>query len=174
MKAHEITHLVLDKFNKLAKRLEDITDKGYHWWQSHGREPKTENPLANGNASPVTHYLRHAKLYEAAVPGAGGYLNELVYAELKCTFSGDETEDCVLRTIRRNVRKESFDVLHILDEKELSEASKSDLREWIREAIELKLVVDNGIEALTTELEKREIKKDVFEKANGNGQKVVR
>lgn len=162
MQAHEITGLVFEKFSKLTQRLSEITDKGYHWWQSHGREPKTENPIANGNASPVTHFLRHVKLYEAAEPGAGAYLNELVYAELKCSFKGDHSADCVLRTIRSNVRKEAFEVLDKLDEKELSQASKTDLKDWIREAIELKLAADKAVEDLSNELEKRNITVQVF------------
>ncbi len=162
MQAHELVDLVQDKYKGLTKTLSEITEKGEAWWRSHRRTPKTEDPTENGNVSAVTHFIRFCKLYETAQKGAGRYLIELVYVELKCAFSDGRDKDCTLRELRHSVLGEATDVLKALDECDLSEAKKEDLIRWKKEGIELKTAADFVIEQIERELKKREIRSKVF------------
>ena len=115
MEAYEIVHQVLETFKGLALKLERITAKKAELFRSHGREPKTHNPLQSGNVSPVTHYLLYARQYEAADKGAGKMLNRRVYAELEMEFSEADCTDSQSE-LHAGVLKESFDVLKCLGE----------------------------------------------------------
>jgi hypothetical protein len=124
--AHQIIRQVLDTFKGLPVKLERITSKSAEWWRSHGREPKTQNPLQSGNPSEVTHYMKFARRYEAAEKGAGKMLVRRVGAELEMEFS---ESDCIesQSELHAGVLKESFDVLKCLGESDFKHLTNPEL-----------------------------------------------
>lgn len=140
MEAHEIVHGVQEAHRGLAVRLARITDHSEEWFRSHGREPKSENPLQSGNASPVTHYLRYARQYEAAVAGAGKQLNRQVFAELENDFAERDPapRPATSQSLHTGILKEAFDVLRILNECDFGDVSPSELARFEREGAELR------------------------------------
>ncbi len=138
MEAYQIVHQVLEAFKGLAVKLERITTKKAELFRSHGREPKTSNPLQSGNVSPVTHYLTYARQYEAAEPGAGKMLNRRVYAELEMEFG--ENSDLKLSQIELHagVLKESFDVLKFLGESDFEHLTIPELAAIEEEGAQLR------------------------------------
>jgi hypothetical protein len=84
---YEIVHDVHDTYKGICEKLSRITGKCVEIYRSHGREPKTHNPLASGNVSAVTHYYTYVRLHEAAEPGAGVMLNNRVHADLDAEFA---------------------------------------------------------------------------------------
>lgn len=141
IKAYEIIENVLHAFRGLPVRLEAITEKSAEWFRSHGREPKNRNPLASGNRSPLDHYLKFIRLYEAAQTGAGKMLNNRVHAELQAEFN--ETDKICQIALHTAVLKESFDVLKALNEADFADRSTSELAAIENEVMELRDAADN-------------------------------
>lgn len=93
MKPHEIIKSMHEAFPKVVRKLSLITGKSEEWFHSHGREPRSSNPLQSGNKSPVTAYIEYLHQNEAAERGAGMMLNARVYASMCAEFQDpDETE----------------------------------------------------------------------------------
>lgn len=134
MEAYEIVHSVYDAFKKLPEKLSQISTKSKEWYLSHGRQPKTENPTASGNASAVTHYIRYCKKFEAVEPGAGMMLSNRVHAELEAQFR--HTSLRPQSDLHCDFIDESKDVMRWLASIDLNTASLSDLREVERECNE--------------------------------------
>lgn len=126
MEAHEIVSAVQDKYRGLAVEMDAITDKGASTYRSHCLEPKTRNPLASGNPSPVTHFMLYARQYEKAKPGAGSDLIDLVHSELEAEFSGD-SDICSEGELQAKALKESFDVLQRLANCDFAQLSIGEL-----------------------------------------------
>lgn len=147
MEAHQIVHQVQEVFRGLAKKLSRITDKSDEWFASHGREPKTQNPTQSGNVSPVTHYLKYVRQYEAAQPGAGKMLNNRVHAELEMEFSSERMIDISQKALHAGLLKESFEVFTCFTERNFSEASLLELSDIEKECAELR---DKANDAIAT------------------------
>jgi hypothetical protein len=90
MEAHQIIANIHIKFPQLCRRASKITGKSEEFYRSHHRESKSRNPEATGNCSPLTHFLEFCHLYEAASPGAGQCLIDLLHAALTAEFAGGE------------------------------------------------------------------------------------
>lgn len=127
IEAHEIVHGVLEVFRGLPSRLASITGKSASWYQSHGRTPKTFDPVANGNVSPVTHYMRYARKFEMAEPGSGRMLNNRVHAELDSEFAQMDLHEVPQRNLEVDVIDQTCDVQKWLARFDIENASRNDL-----------------------------------------------
>lgn len=87
MEAHQIVKQVHEAYPTLVRKLSRILGRCEELFHSHGRIPKTRNPLQSGNVSPVTHYIEYCHQYEAGEPGAGKMLNNRVHASLTAEFT---------------------------------------------------------------------------------------
>lgn len=87
MTAHEIIKNVQERYRGIAIKLAGVTGKCEEWFHSHGREPKTRNPLQSGNLSPVDHFMTYCRQYEACETGAGQMIAESVCAVLTAEFT---------------------------------------------------------------------------------------
>jgi len=125
--AYEIIHAVLTKYDGLADALSRLTGKVAELFRSHGREPKSRDPFAAGNVSPVTHYVQYCRQYEAAKIGAGQMLNQRVYASLTVEFT--EHCECPQKELHTEFLKESYDVLKQFAAGDFSECTKTQLLE---------------------------------------------
>lgn len=132
----DLVRSVLDKFRGLPVKLSGMTDKCEETYRSHGREPKTSNPIANGNVSPVTHYLRYVRLYEAADPGAGQMLSNRVFEALAAEFAENDLLDTSQPEIEVEIINETCDVEKWLSRYDLKAASRPELLEFDRECDE--------------------------------------
>lgn len=124
--AHEIVHTVLDTYHGLPERLAAITGKSAEIYRSHGRMPKTIDPIASGNVSPVTHLMTYARLLEAAMPGAGRMLICRLFAALDTEFG--EVSNKSQADIHISIEDESCDVRKMLARKALDTFTPSELR----------------------------------------------
>jgi hypothetical protein len=156
--AHEIVHQVLDAFKGLAVRLERITGKTSEWFSSHGREPKTRNPLQTGNPSPVTHYMQYVRQFEAGEKGAGQMLNHRVHAELDMEFADARCTEIAQKEWHNGVLKESFDVLKNLNECNFADADLSQLKQMEEEGAELRDVASDYVSHIRAIRRQRENK----------------
>ena len=139
--AYRIVGKVLDKFRGLPQKLAAMNGQSHQWYSSHGLEPKTVNPLSSGNVSPVEHYMRFARKYEAGSQGAGAMLNTRVYEALREEFTEteiDETDQC---DIECRVIKEECDVQTWLAKFDIDKAPKRDLVQFMSEC-------DEAVEAI--------------------------
>jgi hypothetical protein len=144
MEAYQIIHQILVHFRGLPEKLQRITEKSDEWFSSHGREPKTRNPLQSGNVSPLTHYLKFVRLYEAADKGAGKMLNRRVYAELESEFT-ENIVNTSQKELQKQFLKEAFEFLKCLAEKEFEHASSGELAEIEQECMEVREVASDAI-----------------------------
>jgi hypothetical protein len=127
LEPYRIVHSIMDAYRGLPEKLARITALSAEWYRSHGREPKTANPLAGGNVSPVTHYMRYCGLFEAGMPGAGRMLNNRVFAALDAEFA---ERDLLLSDpvdLEVNVIKQGCDVQTWLAKFDIDTASLPDL-----------------------------------------------
>lgn len=145
IEAHDIVHDIHEKFRGLAGRLERLFKKSANWWRSHGYTPKTIDPEASGNVSPVTHYLEYVEQYGAADRKAGLYLNEKVFVELKARLNDDASDKFTQSQLRRQMLKEATEAICALDECEIEGACKNDLIRWESELVELREITDEAI-----------------------------
>jgi hypothetical protein len=127
MQPYEICHAVFDAFRGLPEKLSRINSLSAEIFRSHGRQPKTENPDANGNVSPVTHFMRYCEQYEAVEPGAGMMLSNRVFAELETRFreSGDYPSQ---KDLHCGSIDEAHDVQRCLASIDLENASARELK----------------------------------------------
>ena len=126
--AHEIVKSVQTAYKKVVTGMARITAKSEEWFYSHGREPKTQNPLQSGNKSPVTDYMTYCRQYDAAERGAGRCLSNRVHSTLDAEFSeGDliHTDQCTLHV---DVIEETSDVEKWLAQFQIDEATRKDLK----------------------------------------------
>lgn len=138
MEAHEIIKQVQESFRSVVGQLARLTGKTAEWFHSHGREPRSQNPLQSGNASPVTHYLQYVRQYEASERGAGKMLNRRIYEELEMEFSGDGEIQRCQKELHAGVLKESFDVLRDLNEQDFLNCSTHQLAAMEEEGAQLR------------------------------------
>jgi len=140
-KPYEIVNAVLDVYRALPVKLARITGKTDTWWRSHGYEPRTANPLSNGNPSDVDKYMAFVERYQAAEPGAGAMLNHRVHGELDARFNETDMFHTTQSDIHVGVINEVCDVNKWLAAKDLESASTRELSAFETEC-------DEAIEAL--------------------------
>jgi hypothetical protein len=126
--AYEIVKSVFEKYRGLPERLAGITAKTADLFRSHGYQPKTENPMACGNPSPVTHYMTYCRQYEGGMSGSGRTLNNLVHEALDSEFAENDIGSITQQEINVSVLSESCDVEKMLASIKLDEASNPQLR----------------------------------------------
>lgn len=153
---YALVHSVHEEY-KHAEKLARITGKSAEIYRSHGREPKSSNPIANGNVSPVTHYMSYCELYEAAEPGSGRMLNARVHEELETRFTERDLKT-TQRDLHIGVEDETCDVRKWLASHDIPNATRMELLDFEREC-------DEAIEAINQAKSKarvriREIEKD--------------
>lgn len=124
MKGYTLVKKVLEKYHALPGKLSNLFGKTDTWWRSHGYELTRDNPLSNGNLSPVDHVLKMVDQYDAAERGAGKMLAEGLAEELRARFA-EATETLDDRAIRRHLNKEFYEAMDELEKSDLVE--KSDL-----------------------------------------------
>lgn len=157
MEAHLIIHQVQEAFRGLAVKLSRITDKSDEWFASHGREPKTRNPTQSGNVSPVTHYLKYARQFEAAQPGAGKMLNHRVHSELEMEFT-ESASKVSQKLLHAGLLKESFEVFTCFAERDFENSSLVELSEIEKECAELRDAAHDAIVRIRSIAKLREVK----------------
>ena len=123
----EIVHQVHDAFRGLAGKLHRITGKSETWWRSHGYEPRTVNPLSNGNNSDVADYIAYCELLQAAEPGAGRMLSNRIHGELEMRFSEADFLDKDHGSLVEEVFDENCDVEKWLASKNFATATVAEL-----------------------------------------------
>ena len=140
-KGWQIVSKIYAKYRGLPVKLSALNGKTDEWYASHGRVSKTDNPNQSGNLSPVDHYLRYCRLFEASDNGAGAMLNTRVYEALREEFTEteiDETDQC---DIECRVIKEECDVQTWLAKFDIDTAPKRDLVQFMSEC-------DEAVEAI--------------------------
>jgi hypothetical protein len=137
---YEIIHTVHDFYKKACEKLARLNGKTKEIYKSHGREPKSHNPLASGNTSPVTHYFTYVRQYEAVEPGAGVMLNNRVHAALDAEFI-QNLEAVDQGELHEAIIDETCDVQKWLAKFDLEKASLLDIKNFQRECRE-------GVDAL--------------------------
>lgn len=153
----QIIHQVYEKFRGLPVRLAERHNLSQEWFRSHGYPPKTIDAFGNGNPCPeIENYFRKVEDFESCASGAGLFLNELVYAELKCRLRGYDDVNCSQRELRRQGLKEASEAIQALDKCDFKDASKNDLEEMTSEVADLSNWVQQTFEHLRREVEKRE------------------
>lgn len=128
MESHQIVRELIDKFPNWARRMANLADKSEELYRSHGRMPKTIDPLASGNKSPVTHYIQYCRQSEAATPGAGSCLNNRVHGLLTSEFAEADLIDTPPTELHHVAVDEFCDVNKILARTQLDNMSPSELR----------------------------------------------
>lgn len=127
MDAHEIIKAVIMAFPKWAAQMAKLTGKTDELFRSHGREPKTHNPLQSGNCSPATHYMTYVRQSEAGDRGAGKMLNHRVHAVLDHEFAEKDLDEVSQKQLSGNFIQETFDVHKCLNEFDFNRATKQEL-----------------------------------------------
>lgn len=127
----EIVAHVLDQYRGLPERLHSRNGKSAEWYRSHGRRPRTEDPMANGNVSEVEHFMRYVRKYEDAAAGAGRMLSHSVYVALEAEFCGEC--NCDQSELECEVIDETADVQKWLARFDIDSASRRDLVQFIDE-----------------------------------------
>lgn len=141
--AHEIVKSVQSAYRKVVKGMARITGKSEEWFYSHGREPKTQNPLQSGNNSAVTDFMLYARQYEAADQGAGRCLNNRVHAALDAEFSEQDLFHVEQSDLHVGVIDETSDVQKWLARFEIESATRKELVDFEDEC-------EQAIEAIQT------------------------
>lgn len=139
----ELVKPVHEQFRGLPARLAQLFGKSPEWHRSHGYAPQTVDPLSNGNLSPVDHFLRMADQYEAAMPGAGRQLTELVTVELSQWFT-EESQPTTDRDDRRSLIKEFTEAFDALERADVSEQTLNELRVTDSELGDLACVLERA------------------------------
>lgn len=134
--AYEIVHAVFDAYRGLPVKLASISMKSEEWFRSHGYKPKTEHPEANGNLSPVDHFMRYVRKFNAAEPGAGLMLSNRVHEALHDELSGIEIIDVSNADLACDVITESGDVSKWFIKFDIEDASRLELMAFERECNE--------------------------------------
>lgn len=159
MYIYQIIHQVQEKYRGLAVRLSEKSGKSVEWHRSHGYPPQTLDPFGNGKkCAEVEDFFDFAERYEAGVKGAGLMLARLVYAELKCRFTSNESNDCTQRELRHIGLKEATEAIQAIDKCDFEKATDNDFDEMTRELVELGEFVERGIERVRRERDKKEVR----------------
>jgi hypothetical protein len=124
---YEIVGLVLEKFRGLPVKLAAMNGKSAEWYRSHGRTPKTEDPIANGNVSEVEHFMRYARKYENCARGAGQMLSHRVHAALSAEFAEDALNHVPQSEIHINALDQFQDVSKWLINFDFEHATRTQL-----------------------------------------------
>ena len=125
--AYTLIYKVHQKFRGLPERLARITAKSDDLFRSHGYQSKTDNPLACGNPSPVTHYVTYARQYQAAMPGAGRMLNNLVHEALDSEFAESDIGNTTQSDLNVSVLTGTCGVEKWLARFDIEKASRNEL-----------------------------------------------
>jgi len=157
-KGYEIIKPVLEKFHGLPVRLANLFGKSDDWYRSHGYPLRADDALSNGSLSAVDHFLRMVDEYEAARPGAGTYLGEVLAAELRARFL-DHPPTCDDRQIRQSLNTEFFEALRELDKKDLQNQTELELAKTDKELSEIEKAIGDARAHVRAELRKKQIKK---------------
>lgn len=137
LEPHDLVHQVFEAYRGLPVKLATFTDQSAEIYRSHGRRPKTEDPVANGNVSPVTHYMRYVRKFQAAEPGSGMLLNNRVHAELDMEFMESGIHEGQ-KELSMGVLKESSELLDKLIAHNFDECDCPTLRAIEEEAAQLR------------------------------------
>lgn len=142
-KGYEIIKPVLDRFTGLPVRLSELFGKSAVWYRSHGYALRRDDAMANGNLSAVDHLLKFADEYEAAVPGAGFMLGELIASEFRARYNAGraEAEEVSDRQMRLGLHKEFFEAMRELETSDLAEKSEFQLLKTDKELAEIETAV---------------------------------
>jgi hypothetical protein len=160
--AYELIHAVYDAHRGLPVELAKITGKGDTWHRSHGYEPRTENPLANGNKSAVHDYLTYVRQFEAADRGAGQLLNTLVHNLLAQEFAEKDLGSITQGEIHVEIEEETCDVRKWLAGKDLTTASRNELLGFEKEC-------DEAVQAIMDAKSRARVIRLRSEMSNGAG-----
>lgn len=163
MKApYELIHSVLDVYRALPIKLARMTNKSDTWWRSHGYEPRSANPLSNGNPSAVDQYMAFVERYQAGEPGAGAMLNHRVHAELDERFSEADLLTTTQSDLQVKIIEEECDIQKWLSRFDLETASRNELLGFEKEC-------DEAVEAImAAKARARVIRvKNAVERTNG-------
>jgi hypothetical protein len=134
--AYEIVKSVFEKYRGLPERLAGITAKTADLFRSHGYQPKTENPMACGNPSPVTHYMTYCRQYEGGMSGSGRTLNNLVHEALDSEFAENALGNTTQSDLQVGILSEVCDVEKWLVKVDLATAARPQLLEFEKECDE--------------------------------------
>lgn len=169
MKGHELIKPVLDKFPGLPEKLAYLFGKSAVWWRSHGYELRRDNPLANGNLSPVDHVLTFLERYRAAEFEAGKQLAENLISELRARFHAACAGDVSDREIRHDLFTEFFEAVRELDKSDLKQQSILELGKTDSELADIEAAVGRARSAVRAEKRRKEIGASVGERFGSNG-----
>lgn len=140
MWVYEIIHKVQEANRGICTRLSERSRKSKQIYQAHAAEPFTLNAENYGKPSPADHYVDYCEEYEAAVPGAGLLLSEMIAAELRFRFTNTDMEFSQ-RTMRRDLVKEFSEALDALDQNDFEDA---DIRQMKAIQVEVQEMVNKG------------------------------
>lgn len=145
MQIYEIVHHVQEAHRGLCTRISERSRKNKSVYTAHAAEPFTMNAESYGKPSPADHFVDYCSEYEAAKPGAGLMLSEMIAAELRSRFTSEEADDeCAngtQRSLRRGLLKEFAEALDALDRADFANA---DLRQMKEMQIEVQDLVNKG------------------------------
>lgn len=154
---YQIIHQVYEKFRGLPVRLAERHNRSQEWFRSHGYPPPTLDAAGNGaTCTEIENYIRKVEDFEACIKGAGLFLNELVYIELKCRLRGFDVLNCSQRELRRLGLKEVSEGLQSLDKCDFKDASRNDLEEMNKELADVSEWLEKCFEQIRREIDKRE------------------
>lgn len=154
-KGYQIVKPVLEKFRGLPERLHRLFGKSDDYYRSQGYPTRKMDAIHNGSLSAVDHLLRMADEYEAAAPGAGKLLGELLSTELSARFVPEPDGACDDRVLRRNLYTEFFDALNELDKKDLSDQSVIELARTESELAQVETVIGYAISNVRAEIKRK-------------------
>ena len=158
MFVYQLISQVYTKFRGLPVRLAERHNLSDEWFRSWGYKPRSLDGAASGaTCTEIENYFKRMEDFESAVRGSGQMLSQLVYAELKCRFTQSDDENCTLRELRHSVLDEAADVLKVLDERDLKDATREDIKRWIKEIVELNQIGEKALGQMQRELGKREV-----------------
>lgn len=141
LKAYEIIYSVLEAYSGLPGKLARMTGKTDTWHRSHGYEPRTSNPLSNGNKSAVDDYMAFCERYEAVERGSGRMLSSRVFAELDSRFAENDFTEDSQRDLHVGIETETCDVRKWLASFDVENASRNDLMNFEQQC-------DEAVEAI--------------------------
>ena len=142
--AWEIVAAVQAKFRGLPVKVAAMNGKTDEWYSSHGRQPKTENPLSSGNVSEVEHYMRYCRKYEGGIRGAGKALNDRVHKALSLEFAENDLAEVTHSALHGAVADEFHDVNKWLINFDFETATIRQLKDFEGECDELMEVINTA------------------------------
>jgi len=155
---HQIIKKVLEKYRGLAARLAEITELSAEWWSSHGRVPRSINPMSSGNKlAQVEDYYQLIALYETAAKGAGVMLSEEIAADIRFKYlpqdSGDE------QSLKRSILREATEVVLEMDSCDFDTCDLMKLRAIESEIADLATVASLAWGKIKSEIRLKELER---------------